>query len=102
MRSVLFVKAAAATFQSYACRWSSGALLTAAIAEHKYRGPTIVCASPQRELYRLQRKGGECIVLFLPLCSLDELLEMQRKLHPVKVGNPANDFCHVWERHNRA
>lgn len=67
-----------------------------------YNGPAIVCASPQHKLYRLQRKGEPNILLFMPLCSLAELQDMQSKLTAFKVEQPAKVFWKCLRRHDCA
>jgi hypothetical protein len=50
-------------------------------------GETVVFCSPQKELWRSERKGARTLTLYVPVVPLTELLEMKRSLPQYKVSH---------------
>ena len=65
--------------------WSSSDSLCAGIDRNSWAGHSVTFCSPQRALWRPERKASKTLYFYVPVLELEELLSMKGALPAYKV-----------------
>ena len=73
-----------------------GVYLCAGIGQNSWAGHSVTFCSPQKNLWRPERKGSNVLYFYVPVLELEELLSMKRALPAYEVRHTEPYIAACW------